>query len=166
MRTDDIEILLNRYYEGVTTEEEERRLRDFFETADVPEHLKADKEMFVQMARYRDNDVPQGLDDRLSAVIDRASAMCRIKLMRIIGSVAVMLCIIFALGTYTCHDDYGVTAKDTCSTPEEAAVQTERALMAFSKALKKGKSSIDRAEQTTDKANKIIIEQLKKLNNR
>ena len=50
--------------------------------------------------------------------------------------------------------------------PEEAAVQTERALIAFSKALKKGRDNIEKAEETTEKANKIIIEQLNKLNNR
>ena len=36
----DIETLLNKYFEGETTCEEERRLRRFFAEGLVPEHLE------------------------------------------------------------------------------------------------------------------------------
>ena len=38
----DIETLLNKYFEGETTCEEERRLRRFFAEGLVPEHLLPD----------------------------------------------------------------------------------------------------------------------------
>ena len=166
MNTDDIRILLRRYYDGETSGEEERLIKEFFLKNDVPEDLQADRLMFAELAGGADPEIPSGLDQRISSAIDGRARKHRTLRMRIFGGIAAMLCIILGLNAYITRYDDAITAKDTCRSPEEAAVQTERALMAFSKALKKGESSIDRAEQTTDKANKIIMEQLKKLNNR
>ena len=41
----DIETLLNKYFEGETTCEEERRLRRFFAEGLVPEHLEVYRPM-------------------------------------------------------------------------------------------------------------------------
>ena len=43
----DIETLLNKYFEGETTCEEERRLRRFFAEGLVPEHLEEYRPMFA-----------------------------------------------------------------------------------------------------------------------
>ena len=45
----DIETLLNKYFEGETTCEEERRLRRFFAEGLVPEHL----EVYRPIGRHR-----------------------------------------------------------------------------------------------------------------
>ena len=163
MKIDDVKIILQKYYDGESSEREEHLLKDFFSSHDVPEELKADKMMFEELSAC-EPDIPEDLNDKISRAIDRKAGKVRSMRLRIFGGIAAMLCIIFSVNAYLTRYDDAITAKDTCQTPEEAAEQTERALMAFSKALKKGKSSIDRAEQTTDKANKIIIEQLKKLN--
>ncbi|TSA28948.1 MAG: hypothetical protein D4R67_02855 [Bacteroidetes bacterium] len=46
MTTKEIEALLERYYEGVTTLQEEHSLREYFQRKDVPGHLKEHKELF------------------------------------------------------------------------------------------------------------------------
>lgn len=43
----DIETLLNKYFEGETTCEEERRLRRFFAEGLVPKHLEVYRPMFA-----------------------------------------------------------------------------------------------------------------------
>ncbi len=43
----DIEVLLNKYFEGETTCEEERELRRFFTEGLVPEHLQMYRPMFA-----------------------------------------------------------------------------------------------------------------------
>ena len=43
----DIETLINKYFEGETTCEEERRLRRFFAEGLVPEHLEVYRPMFA-----------------------------------------------------------------------------------------------------------------------
>ena len=42
----DIEMLLNKYFEGETTSEEERELRHFFTGGLVPDHLQVYRPMF------------------------------------------------------------------------------------------------------------------------
>lgn len=42
----DIEALLNKYFEGETSCEEERHLREFFASEDVPEYLSAYRPLF------------------------------------------------------------------------------------------------------------------------
>ena len=44
-----IEKLLERYYNAETSEQEEQELKDFFRHEEVPPHLLAEKEMFLQL---------------------------------------------------------------------------------------------------------------------
>ena len=63
-----IEALLERYYDAQTTEAEERMLKDFFLHEEVPIHLMAEKEMFLQLQAPK---IPEELEDRLSQSIDQ-----------------------------------------------------------------------------------------------
>jgi hypothetical protein len=53
MNTRDIKILLDRYYEGETTLEEEKILRDFFNGDEVPVDLAEHKPLFVWTSEER-----------------------------------------------------------------------------------------------------------------
>ena len=44
MKVNEIERLLTRYYDGETSETEEKELKRFFTEEDVPAHLLAEKE--------------------------------------------------------------------------------------------------------------------------
>ncbi len=46
MNTREIEILLDKYFEGETSLDEERRLKTFFSSKDVPEHLLKHRQIF------------------------------------------------------------------------------------------------------------------------
>ncbi len=50
MKVNEIEQLLTRYYDGETSETEEKELKRFFTEEDVPAHLLAEKEIFMQLA--------------------------------------------------------------------------------------------------------------------
>ena len=47
MNTREIEVLLEKYYEGDTSLNEEKLLRDFFSTKEVPAHLKSHQALFA-----------------------------------------------------------------------------------------------------------------------
>lgn len=49
MKVNEIERLLTRYYDGETSETEEKELKRFFTEEDVPAHLLAEKEIFMQL---------------------------------------------------------------------------------------------------------------------
>ena len=70
MKVNEIERLLTRYYDGETSETEEKELKRFFTEEDVPAHLLAEKEIFMQLAAQPAPEIPEGLESRLSRKID------------------------------------------------------------------------------------------------
>ena len=73
METKRIAELLDKYYRGETTLEEERLLKTFFQQEDTPEELQADKDIFLLYTGLAQQpvDLPEGLKERLSASIGR-----------------------------------------------------------------------------------------------
>ncbi|MDO6390862.1 HEAT repeat domain-containing protein [Pontibacter sp. BT731] len=64
MKLDNIEELLQKYYEGETTVAEEKELQAFFtETADLPEHLKAHAAPFQYYAKQQQQQSIRVLSD-------------------------------------------------------------------------------------------------------
>ena len=144
-----IEALLERYYDAQTSEAEEQRLKDFFLHEEVPAHLQAEKEMFLQLQA---TDVPEGLEERLSQSIDRWSKKHRTLRLQWIGSIAASLLLLFGAGWYLQEPP----RKDTCATPEEAYVEAQKALVLFSTALNKGMKQMDVLQETTERMEKIF----------
>ena len=144
-----IEALLERYYDAQTSEAEEQRLKDFFLHEEVPAHLQAEKEMFLQLQA---TDVPEGLEERLSQSIDRWSKKRRTLRLQWIGSIAASLLLLFGAGWYLQEPP----RKDTCATPEEAYMEAQKALVLFSTALNKGMKQMDVLQETTERVEKIF----------
>ena len=65
-----IEKLLEKYYQGETSIEEEKLLGAFFEGGDVPEDLKAEAELFGFFNRERKTALPGEMESKLEAMID------------------------------------------------------------------------------------------------
>ena len=61
MKVNEIERLLARYYDGETSDTEEKELKRFFTEEDVPAHLLAEKEIFMQLAAHPDVYKRQGV---------------------------------------------------------------------------------------------------------
>ena len=146
-----IEALLERYYDAQTSEAEEQRLKDFFLHEEVPAHLQAEKEMFLQLQA---TEVPEGLEERLSQSIDRWGKKHRTLRLQWIGSIAASLLLLFGAGWYLQEPP----RKDTCATPEEAYAEAQKALVMFSTALNKGMKQMDALHETTERVEKIFTD--------
>lgn len=167
---DKIEQLLERYYDGLTSEAEEKELKCYFEQADVPPHLLTEKQFFCQMDAASPP-VPEGLEDRLNASIDRWDSQERrsmkvkrgIRLRRLqwAGSIAASLLLLFSIGVYL---HIPQKPKDTCATPEEAYAQAQKALTMFSSALNKGIAEMETAQTVAIRMQENINEQLNRIN--
>ena len=59
MKVNEIERLLARYYDGETSDTEEKELKRFFTEEDVPAHLLAEKEIFMQLAAQPAPEIPE-----------------------------------------------------------------------------------------------------------
>lgn len=145
-----IETLLERYYDAQTSEAEEQQLKDFFlHEEEIPAHLQAEKELFLQLQA---TDIPEGLEERLSQSIDRWSKKHRTLRLQWIGSIAASLLLLFGAGWYLQEPP----RKDTCATPEEAYAEAQRALVMFSTVLNKGMKQMDVLHETTERVEKIF----------
>ena len=160
-----IEDLLERYYDAQTSESEEQCLKDFFFNEDVPLHLQKEKEMFLQLQAIQ---VPEELEERLSEQIDQWAIQERFvvkvspkRRFLQIGSIAASLLVLLSMGWYIYNPQ---TRQDTCTTPEEAYIHTEKALTMFAQALNKGVKQMEVIQESTDKVERNIQKQLYKLN--
>ncbi|HIY89311.1 MAG TPA: hypothetical protein H9824_11510 [Candidatus Bacteroides pullicola] len=150
MRREEIEKLLARYYDGLTTEQEEEKLTQALHSAkDLPEDLQAERDLFLSLHKdtVEDVPVPEDLETELAARIDRkASAPRRLRLWW--GSVAASALLLVGLGlgiTEMRHDVLASTPQDTFTNPEDA----HRALQAiFTEMSQNWKAGMEQLEDT------------------
>lgn len=168
MDNHEIDLLLARFYEGTTTEAEEKALKEYFAREDIPPRLRADQALFRELAR-EEILVPEGLGNRLETLIDRLDGeetqkkrRRHLSVRRMVG-IAAMLCLLCSATVYWFSrpaTPSAPTPRDTCATPEEAYWETQKALSALAYGLERGLQGMKTAEQTTEKAQSIINKHL------
>ena len=156
IKIEDIKRLLDRYYDGMTTEEEENTLRTYFNSKDIDANLK-EESIFFTALQSSDCPTPAGMEERLSRQIslwNTVEATTRrtirhINLRWVVG-IAASLLLLFAAGAiaYQNESKSPQTEQDTYTNTKDAYAETSRALMKFSKSLNRG---IDAAENITNK---------------
>lgn len=176
MNIEQIKPLLSRFYEGQTTPEEERLLAAYLRREDVPEELQEDKQLFLMLAQISDQEMPADIAEEITAFVNnlgqtekkpvlpevkqRKGIIYRLKtppkmFYRVAATVAILLAIgggvLFHQRTYT-TDPF----RDTCSTPEEAAAQIQRANNMIAKASGQCFETASKALQQTENAKQII----------
>ncbi|MBO5251432.1 MAG: hypothetical protein J6B31_05485 [Bacteroidaceae bacterium] len=160
-----IEELLERYYDGLTTEAEEQTLKEFFTCEEIPAHLQAEKAMFLQLAAEA---TPKGMEQRLSSLVDEwekeeqrtIGIRKRSRTIRLqwIAGIAASLLLLFGIGRYLYEPSSKYIAQDTCATPEEAYAETQKALIMFSTALNKGMGQLEAMHRVDHKINETFNE--------
>lgn len=150
--------LLVEYYEGNTTEEQEELLKDYFKTADVPDHLQKEKEVFLSLCSDVDEaiEVPVRLEKTLSLLIDEKAKEEQLFFHRNrtrynwywVGSIAATLLLLVSVG-------YGVTSfgedyeapQDTFSDPVAAYQVLQATLIEVSANLNEGVNEVQKTQQ-------------------
>ena len=174
MTIEQIKSLLSRFYEGQTTPDEERLLADFFHREDVPEELQEDKQLFLMLAQISDQEMPTDIADEITAFVNNLGQtekkpvlseekqnkgiIYRLKTPpkmwhRIAATVAILLAI---GGGVISHQKQTDPFRDTCSTPEEAAMQIQRANSMIAKATEQCITPATKALQQTEATKQII----------
>lgn len=176
MRYNDInkiEKLLEAFYEGNTTPWEEKMLYDFFSQTNIPKHLHEEKAFFQKLNSLQPHEIPMEMENRLETLIDKLEAEEKEKSTILhlspnnsrkinwkwVGSIAASLLIILSTGIFTYnkklhHKNHMLV--DTFSDPEEAYVETEKALLFVSNKLNKGFDQMENLQKNIQKTNKII----------
>ena len=170
MKVNEVEKLLTAFYEGNTSIEEEKALMHYFQTADVPKHLLAEKEIFLQLSTDEPK-VPKELEKKLSGLIDTWEQEEKEKLniqsarkinWKWVGSVAAGILLIFSIWTYTDYNKpkaYTTSQVDTYTKPEDAFKEAQRALTLVSRNLNKGMAQLEAAESKMKRVDDILNKQ-------
>lgn len=157
MRKEEIDILLKRYYEGTSTDEEEKSLKAFFSGSKIPAGYEAEKAMFEYYSSL--SLAPsEGFEDRIIASLDtiakKETVLWEKGVLRFAGIAASVL-ILTASWFFFNRDKQ----EDTFDDPEIAYVETMKILFDVSTKMNSGTAGL----QPVSKINLKNIEGLEVL---
>lgn len=164
----NIEQLLDSFYEGITSIEEEKVLLNFFEGSDVPQYMRNDQQLFLDLYHSEKKNVPENLENKLNNLIDNLDKQTNIKTQKskrlsinwkwvsgIAASIAIFVSAgIFFQKSFDKKADFVV--QDTYTDPKEAYLETQKAMLLVSNKLNKGLEQVGTVQNNVDKVNKIM----------
>lgn len=109
--TDEIRELIERFYDGMTDEAEEKWLKTYFSSGEVAEELKSEKTMFLALQQV-DVSAPAQLEKRIERQINQWNMVdmsarrtaTRLNLRWIVG-IAASLILLFSVGIFIYHQE-------------------------------------------------------------
>jgi hypothetical protein len=155
MKEEELKRLVEKYYNGESTEEEENTLRDFFNTNNVPEGYEAEKEIFSYFNGPVDIPEPSiDFEARIMAGIDASVRVTGTQKTRrtIISIMSTAAGLILLAGSYFLFVKKPETA-DTFSDPKIAYAETVKILRDVSFQLNHGV----RVLEPVSKINKVKV---------
>ena len=160
MDYNNIRKLLDKYWEGESTVQEETQLREFFTSADVPEDLKTFQPLFQFFQLEQDKNLNGAFDQRLIQKL-KSSEKRTVKVRTIpyylmrIAAVGLLL-----VSIYFVNDQWNQNAAEPMAseemTPEEVYAQTKQALLLVSAKLNKGADIANDGMSKMNKATHVI----------
>jgi hypothetical protein len=144
MKEELLKELLEKYYNGETSLEEEQSLRDFFSNANVPGGYEAEKEIFSYYPELALNTEPDDdLEGRIRVAIDRAGepVKTRTRFLRPYTLTGIAAGLLILIASYFILADRK-SMKDTYSDPQLAYVETIKILREVSFKFNKGTAAL------------------------
>lgn len=166
----EIRKLLDRFYTGETTLEEEQILQDYFSSTSIPEELMPDRDLFRTLGTSDSVAVPEGLNQKILDVIDQQEKKVvrtrRISVFSLSGLAAGLLVVIALYMGYFRADRPGMLAHqltDTYENPQDAYEEARRTLAFVSAKLNTGTSGLEHVKQVS-KTTADPLKSLSKIN--
>ena len=166
----EIRKLLDRFYTGETTLEEEQILQDYFSSTSIPEELMPDRDLFRTLGTSDSVAVPEGLNQKILDVIDHQEKKVvrtrRISVFSLSGLAAGLLVVIALYVGYFRVDRPSKLAQqmtDTYENPQDAYEEARRTLAFVSAKLNTGTSGLEHVKQVS-KTTSDPLKSLSKIN--
>lgn len=170
MDTGEIKKLIEAFYNGETTRDEEQKLYDYFSGDNVADELQDEKILFLNMHKSDPIETPPMLERKLEELIDRLAKEDEIKkqperkkLWLQIGSIAAGLALLISAGIYfnktqkEINPDNPSLAMTTITTEDKEKIQKAgEALLLLSSNFNKGVSKLEAVSANLDKTNDIL----------
>ena len=161
MTTQELRKHIDRFFKGQLSEADEQALRDYLAAHEVPREFLEEKRIVLALVP-RTPEIPDGLEERLSAFIDRLPARKRATriapVWRWVSGVAAALILASAAGLYFTRQPAAPKRSDQ---EMYACAEAQRALILVSQKLNKGARQWQEAQQEIVKTNQIINKHLK-----
>lgn len=160
MDYNNIRKLLDKYWEGESSIQEETQLRDFFTSADVPEDLKTYQPLFQFFQLEQDKNLNGDFDQRLIQEL-KSSEKPTVKVRRLpyylmrVAAAGLLLFSIYFVNQQWNQAPYESVASEEM-TPEEAYAQTKQALLLVSAKMNKGTDVANDGLSKMNKATHVI----------
>lgn len=172
MNVNEIKRLIEAYYNGETTAEEERLLQNYFRGEDVAEELLAEKDLFLNLYKSEPVDIPENLGMKIKALIDELEENENSKIvlnpqqnkrsmLKWVGSIAAGIAMLVTAGLIFNKQnttDVVTTAQtETVNKENEEKIkEAQDALMLLSSKFNKGMDQLASASANLDKTNDIL----------
>lgn len=175
MNPEELKILLEKYYEGASSREEELMLKEYFSREEVPEELRRDREIFRFFLDSAEiPDAPSGFEERIIERIDRQRSEAKFnwkrRILTVMSAAASLIIIISATWFFT-RDRRAI--RDTYSDPQIAYAEAMKILYEVSVKLNKGTSPLGKIGvlenetrnglQTVSRSTSLMKEKMKPL---
>ena len=168
----EIRKMLDRFYAGESTLEEERILQDYFSAARIPEELIPDRDLFRSLGSAADSVVvPDGLNQKILAVLGEQEKKVirtrRITVFSLSGLAAGLLVVVALYVGYFKNNGGGRLASnqitDTYTDPQDAYEEAKRTLAYVSAKLSTGTTELEHVAQVS-KTSTEPLKSLSKIN--
>jgi len=158
-----IEQLLNGFYTGDTTPEEEALLSEYLKSENLDESRHTDRDIFNALYDTADIPLPECIAERLETAIDKhiaetSAPIGKKRLYAVISGAAAVVLLCVGLFFFTEKQSQTNFIADTYSDPKEAALAAEQALLFVSNKLNQGLSPLEKVTESVDKTNKLLNE--------
>lgn len=156
--------LLDKYYGGKTTLEEESKLKHFFQQDNVPSELQADRKLFLLYTGLAQQPIslPPELEKRLSANIDQWEKENQPTRRRLLSpsikrwGIGIAACLLIGIGIGYYQHKIELEPTDTFDDPALAYQETQRTLQHFAIAFQKGEEQVVKVEETVHKVQQAL----------
>jgi len=153
MNSRQIEILLERYFSGETSLEDEKVLKEFFQGKDIPVHLASLKEQFEFFSVEKEKEeLDASFDDKIIELINQEENQSnrRSRRLYLYMAAGVAASILIIMSLFFQFDPFSKHIKETFSDPQLAYNETIRALLMVSQTLNSGIQPIAKVSKFND----------------
>lgn len=164
MKTEDIDILIARFYQGETDENEEKLLVEYFNSENSNVSSKTDSTVLLSLSA-EEPEVPSDLESKMSSLIDsweesdknKTKHIATIEFRKRILSIAATILLVVSIGFwYQYHSSGSSTSVNSFEDPQESQELLVEALRLFSNNFSKGTQTIEKADNRVDNTFRIL----------
>jgi len=143
MRKEEIDILLKRYYEGLSTDEDEKTLKVFFNGNNIPEGYETEKAIFRYYSDFSNIPAPsEDFEDRIVSSLDTLSRHGKRSFNKIVLAVSgIAAGLLILIGSWFLFS--GNRTEDTYSDPAVAYAETIKILYGVSTKMNSGTAGLE-----------------------